>query len=57
MDVKILVGKRVKELRNKLGLTCEAFGDRLGVSKVSISNLENEKNIISSSDTLINPPV
>ena len=33
-------GERVKELRKSLGLTLEKFGDRLGVTKVAISNIE-----------------
>lgn len=32
--------ERVKELRKTLGLTMEKFGDRLGVTKVAISNIE-----------------
>lgn len=34
-------GERVKEIRKSLGLTMEKFGDRIGVSKASISNIEN----------------
>ncbi len=33
-------GERVKEVRNTLGLTLEKFGDKLGVTKVAISNIE-----------------
>ena len=33
-------GERIKEVRNTLGLTLEKFGDRLGVTKVAISNIE-----------------
>ena len=33
-------GERIRELRNTLGLTLEKFGDRLGVTKVAISNIE-----------------
>ena len=33
-------GERVKELRKTLSLTLEKFGDRLGVTKVAISNIE-----------------
>lgn len=33
-------GKRIREVRNTLGLTLEKFGDRLGVTKVAISNIE-----------------
>ena len=32
--------ERVKEVRKALGLTLEKFGDRLGVTKVAISNIE-----------------
>lgn len=32
--------ERVKELRKALGLTMEKFGNRLGVTKVAISNIE-----------------
>lgn len=33
-------GERIGEVRNTLGLTLEKFGDRLGVTKVAISNIE-----------------
>lgn len=33
-------GERVKELRKALCLTLEKFGERLGVTKVAISNIE-----------------
>lgn len=32
---------RIRELRKALGLTMEEFGEALGVSKSSISNIEN----------------
>lgn len=34
-------GERIKELRKSLDLTMEKFGERLGVSKATISNIEN----------------
>lgn len=34
-------GERVKTIRNALGLTVERFSARLGVSKPSISSIEN----------------
>lgn len=34
-------GERVREVRKSLGLTLEKFGERLGVTKVAISNIEN----------------
>ncbi len=33
-------GERIKEVRTSLGLTLEKFGDRVGVTKVAISNIE-----------------
>ena len=33
-------GEGIREVRNTLGLTLEKFGDRLGVTKVAISNIE-----------------
>ena len=37
-------GSRIKELRKQKGLTLSEFGDRLGVTKVTISRLENGVN-------------
>lgn len=34
-------GDRIRNLRKTLNLTMEKFGERLGVSKASISNIEN----------------
>ena len=34
-------GERIKTIRNEYKLTTEKFGDRLGVSKSTISNIEN----------------
>lgn len=36
-----MINKRVRILRKDLGLTLEKFGERLGVTKVAISNIEN----------------
>ncbi len=38
--------ERIKELRKALGLTLEKFGDRVGVTKMTISRIENGKNNI-----------
>ena len=38
------VNERVKQLRKTLDLTMEKFGDRLGVKKNSISQIESGKN-------------
>lgn len=37
-------GERIKEIRKTLGLTLEKFGDRLGVTKTTISRLETGVN-------------
>lgn len=34
-------GERIKEIRKSLDLTMEQFGNRLGVTKSTISNIEN----------------
>lgn len=34
-------GERIKEIRKTLGLTLEKFGERIGVTKTAISNIEN----------------
>ena len=40
------MNERIKRLRKELGLTLEKFGERLGVSKVAISLIENGKNAL-----------
>ena len=35
-------GERVKAVRKALGLTLDKFGDRLGVTKTAISNIEKD---------------
>ena len=41
----ILCCKEVKEVRETFGLSLEAFGERIGISKTSVSRLEkNERN-------------
>lgn len=41
------MNERIKELRKSLGLSQEAFGSRLGVSKAAISRIEAGLNSIS----------
>ena len=36
-------GERVKEIRKRLGLTLERFGEKLGVQKGSISKIEHDE--------------
>ena len=38
---------RLKELRNKLGVTQEEFANSIGISKTAISNIDNGKNLMS----------
>ena len=47
MDVKILVGKRVKELRNKLGISQEELADLAGLDRTYITSVERGKRNIS----------
>jgi len=35
------IGERIKAVRKELGLTLEKFGEKIGVGKTAISNLEN----------------
>jgi transcriptional regulator with XRE-family HTH domain len=37
-------GERIKEIRKSLGLTLEKFGERLGVTKQTVSRIENGVN-------------
>ena len=46
-------GERVNTLRKKLGMTLEQFGKNLGVSKVAISHIENNKCNLSKQMTLL----
>ena len=40
MDIKIAVGKRVKELRNKLGISQEELADRAQLDRTYITSVE-----------------
>ena len=44
--VSMTQGERVKEVRRTQGLTLEKFGDRLGVTKQTISRIENGVNAL-----------
>ena len=39
-------GERIREVRKALGLTLEKFGEKIGMKKNSVSQLENEKNSV-----------
>lgn len=40
MDIRILVGKRVKELRNNLGISQEELADLAGLDRTYITSVE-----------------
>lgn len=40
MDIKIWVGRRVKELRNKLGISQEKLADLVGLDRTYITSVE-----------------
>lgn len=40
MDIKLLVGKRVKELRNKLGISQEELADLAGLDRTYVTSVE-----------------
>lgn len=40
----IALNKRIKELRNKLGLSGEKFGEQIGLKRNSLSQIETGKN-------------
>lgn len=39
-------GERIREVRKALGLTLEKFGEKIGIKKNSVSQLENGKNSV-----------
>lgn len=39
-------GERIREVRKSLGLTLEKFGEKIGMKKNSVSQLENGKNSV-----------
>ena len=47
MDVKLLVGKRVRELRNNLGISQEELADLAGLDRTYITSVECGKRNIS----------
>lgn len=44
-------GERVREARKQLGLTLEKFGERIGMKKNSVSQIENGKNALTEQAT------
>lgn len=43
-NIKVLLGKRIKELRKKQGLTQEKLSEFANIETPSLSNIENGKN-------------
>lgn len=47
MNIKQAVGKRIRELRNKLGVSQEEFADMVGLDRTYITSVECGKRNIS----------
>lgn len=47
MDIKLLVGKRVRELRNSIGISQEELADLAGLDRTYITSVERGKRNIS----------
>ena len=47
MDIKQAVGKRIRELRNKLSVSQEEFADMVGLDRTYITSVECGKRNIS----------
>lgn len=43
MDIKILLGRRIKELRKAKNITQESMAEIIGIDTVSVSNIERGK--------------
>lgn len=47
MDIRLLVGKRVKALRNNMGISQEELADMVGLDRTYITSVERGKRNIS----------
>jgi len=47
MDIKVLVGKRVRELRNRIGISQEELADKACLDRTYITSVECGKRNIS----------
>jgi transcriptional regulator with XRE-family HTH domain len=47
MDIRVRIGKRIKELRLGLSLTQEALADKVDLDKTYINEVENGKRNVS----------
>ncbi len=52
-DIKVLLGKKVKEIRTKRGLTQEELAEKIGISQKNLSKIECGKSFVTS-ETLNN---
>ena len=50
-NIKVLLGKRIKELRNKRGFTQEFLAEKIGVGQRNLSKIECGNNFVTA-DTL-----
>lgn len=46
IDVKTLFGKRVKEVRNKYGITQEELAEKIGIGERNLSKIECGNNFV-----------
>jgi transcriptional regulator with XRE-family HTH domain len=47
MDIKLKIGKRIKELRNACGFSQEELADRAGIDRTYVNSVENGKRNVS----------
>lgn len=47
MDIKLKIGKRIKELRNLRGFSQEELADRAGIDRTYVNSVENGKRNVS----------
>lgn len=47
MDIKDKVGQRIKELRLELGISQEALGNKAGVDRTYVTDVENGRRNVS----------
>ncbi len=47
MDIKVAVGKRIRQLRNEIGFSQEELADRAGIDRTYITSVECGKRNIS----------
>lgn len=46
IDIKTLFGKRVKEIRNKCGITQEELAEKIGIGERNLSKIECGNNFV-----------